>query len=250
MIIQPEFEDLVRTTDEICRTRFDRRMAAMYLAGSVAVGEAWCGASDLDWFVILHREPTPADKTWQRRTQRRLEQRFPAAAEVHVNLYSLARLRREAFWRFILRYNAARMGGSNVIAELSRAGAPTPRPSRALARSRVPFVRQCLSEALAGRCPPALAALPADPYLASRKLARNFVIVEGAFVLMCQRRFDSFKQEAVLHGLRRVSRRWRRLLTMTDAILTDPYHACVKPDDLMAEVEPFIEWGISLAEGS
>ena len=248
MIIQPEFEDLVSATDESCRRRFDCRMAAEYLAGSVAVGEALPGASDLDWFVILYDKPTSADKAWRRRMQIRLQNRFPAAFEVHLNLHSLAQLRGEDFWRFIFRYNAARIRGVNVIAQLERKGIRTPRPSRSLAKSRIPFVRKCLSEALAGRCPPALAELPSDPSLCTRKLARNFVIVEGAFVLMCQRSFKSFKQEAVLRGLRNTSRSWHPLLKKTEAILADPYGAGVPPDDLMAEVEPFIDWAIGLAE--
>ena len=248
MIIQPEFEALVRAADERCLTRFASRLRAAYLAGSVAVGEAWPGASDLDWFVFLGDEPTRADKAWRRRVQKRLEDEFPAASEVHLNLFSQERLRREGFWRFILRYNSDRVRGDNLISAFERQGIPTPRPSRKLAKSRLPFVRRCLSEALVGRCPPAFAGLPADPFLASRKLARNFVVVERAFVLMCLRAFTSFKQQAVLQGLRRKTRRWRPLLRRTEAILADPYRAGIRPADLMAEVEPFVNWAIILTE--
>ena len=248
MIIQREFEALVRAADGRCLTRFDSRLAAAYLAGSVAVGEARPGASDLDWFVFLRDEPTLADKAWRRRVQKQLEHGFPAASEVHLNLFSQERLRREGFWRFILRYNGHRVRGDNLIAAFERQGIRTPRPSRKLAKSRLPFVRHCLSEALAGRCPPALARLPSDPFLASRKLARNFVIVEGAFLLMCQRTFTSFKQEAVLQGLRETTHRWRPLLRKTAAILTDPYRAGIRPDDLMAEVEPFMNWAVTSTE--
>ena len=248
MNIQPEFEGLVREADERCLTRFDSRLAATYLGGGVAVGEAWPGASDLDWFVFLRDEPTLADKAWRRRVQKRLEDEFPAASEVHLNLFSQERLGREGFWRFILRYQGGRIRGDNLIAAFERQGVRTPRPGRKLAKSRLSFVRRCLSEALAGRCPPALAGLPIDPFLASRKLTRNFVIVEGAFILMCQRTFKSFKQEAVLQGLRETTSRWRSLLRKTEAILTDPYRAGIRPDDLMAEVEPFMNWAIILTE--
>ena len=139
MIIQPEFEGLVRAADERCLTRFDSRLAAAYLAGSVAVGEAWPGASDLDWFVFLRDEPSPADKAWRRRMCARLEARFPAAAEVHLNLHSQERLEREDFWRFILRYNAVRIRGANAVARAERQGVSTPRPGRKLAKSRLPF---------------------------------------------------------------------------------------------------------------
>ena len=248
MIIQPEFRGLVRAADERCLTRFGARLAAAYLAGSVAAGEAWPGASDLDWFVFLHDEPTHADKAWRRRVQKRLEKEFPAASEVHLNLYSEERLRSEAFWRFIFRYNGNRIRGDNLIAAFERQGIRTPRPSRKLAKSRLPFVRQCLSDALSGKCPAALAELPTDPFLASRKLARCFVIVEGAFALMCRGTFESFSQKAVLQGLRGTTRRWRRLLRKTEAILADPYRAGIRPDDLMAEVEPFMNWAILMTE--
>jgi len=250
MRLQEGFQDLVAAADECCALRFGPRLRGAYVAGSVAVGEAWPGASDLDWFVFLQEEPTPADMAWRSRTRRRLEGRFPVASEVHLNVHSVDRLMREGFWRFILRYNAVRIRGGDLPGELARRGVRTPRPSRRLARSRLAFVRQCLNEALAGRCPPALAELPADPFLATRKLARNFVIVEGAYVLMSRGAFKSFKQDAVLQGLRSASRRWRPLLRMTEAVLEDPYRAAASPDEFMKQVCPFINWAIGLIESA
>lgn len=248
--IQPEFQHLLVSADRVCAERFGARLVAVYLAGSVALCEAWPGASDLDCFAFLDGIPSPADKAWRRRAEKRLETEFPVASEVHLNVYPTERLRQESFWRFILRYNSLRINGSNLVAELGHQGFRTPRPSRRLARSRLSFVRQCLSEALAGRCPPALAGLPDDPFLASRKLARNFVVVEGAFILMCQGRFSSFEQGVVLAGLLDVEPRWRPLLRKTETILTDPHRARVRPDDLMVEVEPFMNWGIAVIEGA
>ena len=248
MQIQKEFAALVAATDGVCRRRFGNRLAAAYVAGSVARGEAWPGASDLDWFVFLHEEPTTLDKAWRRRRQRALQARFRVAGEVHLNVNSVERLRRESFWRFILRYNALRIRGSSVLAQLERQGHRVPRPGRELAKSRLPFVRQCLSEALAGRCPPAFAEMPSDPFLATRKLARNFVIVEGAYVLMCRGAFKSFGQGAVLHGLRRVRPSISGLLDTTAAILADPYQAKVKPKAFMRQVRSFVEWAVQWIE--
>jgi len=247
---QEGFRDLVAAADACCAGRFGPRLAAAYVAGSVAAGEAWPGASDLDWFVFLRDEPTRADKAWQSRARARLERDFPIADEVHLNVHSLDRLQREAFWRFILRYNAVRVRGPNLIAELARGGVRTTRPSRTLAKSRLPFVRRCLDEALAGRCPPALASLPPDPCLATRKLARNFVIVEGAYALMARGAFTSFKQEAVLDGLRRAWPRWRALVRTTQAVLDDPYRAAVPPDEFMRRVHPFVTWSIDVIENA
>ena len=244
MGIQEGYRELVSVADKWCADRFGDRLAATYLAGSVAVGEAWPGASDLDWWVFLRDELTRADRAWRARAEKRLETRFPIAPDVHLSVFSVERLKRETFWRFILRYNSLRIRGRNLVAELGRACARTPRPSRKLARSRLPFVRMCLDEALAGRPVPALGSLPSDFFLATRKLARNFVIVEGAYVLMAKGEFVSFRQEAVLQGVRRISRRWGNLTKMTEAILQDPHGAAVRPDEFMKEAGPFVNWAI------
>ncbi len=248
MKLQEDFEDLVAAVDECCALRFGTRLRGAYLGGSVAAGEAWPGASDLDWFVFLQEEPTRADRKWKTLTRRQLEGRYPIASEVHLNVYPVDRLAREEYWRFILRYNAVQVRGDNLLAELARCGIRAPRPSRSLAKSRLSFMRQCLEETVAGRCPPSLAELPADPFLTTRKLARNFVIVEGAHVLMAKGVFKSFKQEAVLEGLRSITRRWRPLLKMTEATLRDPYQAAVPPDEFMKQVGPFVTWAMVLIE--
>jgi hypothetical protein len=248
MGFQEEFKGLIAAADECCARRFGARLMAAYIAGSVAFDEALPGASDLDWFMFLRDEPSTADKSWRYRAQKRLEIRFPAAAEVHLNLFSVHWLKREKFSRFILRYNAVKVRGRDLVAELEHSGFRTPRPSRGLAKSRLPFVRKCLKEALAGRRPPSLAELPEDPFLTTRKLARNFVIVEGAYALMSAGAFKSFRQEAVFCGLRRISRRWGSLIDTTQAILEDPRRAAVRPAEFMREVNPFMDWAIDLIE--
>jgi predicted nucleotidyltransferase len=250
-LIQDEFRDLVAAADGACAARFGSRLRGAYLAGSTAFGEAWPGASDLDWFVYLQDEPTRADKTWQRRTRRRLESRFPVASEVHLNLFSLDRLRRDAFERFIIRYNTVRVRGTHLIAGLAREGIRTPRPSRRLAKGRLGFVRQCWEATLAGRCPPSLQEpLPSDPFLRTRKLARNYVIVEGAFALMTVGTFESFRQEAVLRGLREASTRWRPLVKTTEAVLADPFRAAVPPEAFVRDLRPFMEWVIDRVDNA
>ena len=120
--IQPEFQHLVVSADRVCAERFGARLVAVYLAGSVALCEAWPGASDLDCFAFLDGIPSPADKAWRRRAEKRLETEFPVASEVHLNVYPTERLRQESFWRFILRYNSLRINGSNLVAELGHQG--------------------------------------------------------------------------------------------------------------------------------
>lgn len=67
---------------------------------------------------------------------------------------------------------------------------------------------------------------------------------------MCQRRFTSFKQEAVIDGLRSSSPRWSRLLNVTAAILKDPFQAKIRPKDVVHEIEPYMEWAIDLIQNS
>ena len=240
MSIQPEFRPLVHEATRACRERFGDRLAAAYLSGSVAVGEAWPGASDLDWFTFLDDAPSAADQAWATATVGELEESHPVAADVHLNVLPAARLRDEPHWRFILRYNSRRMLGRDLIADLERDGVATMQPSPELARSRLPFVRQCLASALVGECPASLAEIPAEPHLASRKLARNFVIVEGAYLLMARRAFTSFRQDDVLRGLDETSSCWRALLRQTAEVLADPYRAGIPPEPLMASIEPFV----------
>jgi len=239
---QPGFADLLSAADTACADRFGSRLLAAYVAGSVALGEAWPGASDLDWFAFLRAEPTAADRAWRRRLQRRLAASIPVVSAVHLNIFPLTRLAREPFWRFILRHNAVRLRGTDLVARLARAGSRTPRPNRALAKHRLPFVRQCLAEALAGRRVPALADLPGNPALATRKLVRNFVFVEGAHLLMALGTFQSFRAAAVLQGLRHAAPQWRPVYDMAERTLADPHSVKVGPQEFMLTAHPFVEW--------
>jgi hypothetical protein len=247
---QPGFADLIAATDDACAERFGTRLLAAYVAGSVALGEAWPGASDLDWFVFIRAELTAADQTWRRRMQVRLAAHFPVVSEVHLNVYPLARLASEPYWRFIMRYNAVRIRGTDVVARLDRRGYRTPRPNRALAKQRLPFVRKCLAEAMSGRRVSALAELPEDQALATRKLVRNFVLVEGAHLLMALRVFRSFRKTEVLSALRISAPEWRSLYELAERILNDPNSVDVERQQFMQEVRPFVEWIIGAIERS
>lgn len=142
------------------------------------------------------------------------------------------------------------MAKRDLVSQFDREGIRTAVPGPKMARSRLPFVRKCLEEALAGRRISSLGQLPQDEYLASRKLARYFVLLEGAYVLMARGAFQSFRQEAVLAGLRKITRRWRPLLRTTEAILADPHKAAVQPREILRMLRPFVEWGLEVTEAS
>ena len=249
MTIQPEFLEAVRAVDQACAERFGDRLVGSYVAGSVASREALPGISDLDWWTFLHDEATPSDRAWRRRMERRLVHRYGVFPEAHVNVCSLSRLAQETFSRFILRYNCLRRRGANVVALLERRGCRTPRPSRKLAKSRLWFVRDCLSAAVRGDCPAALPSLlPSNPYLATRKLARNFMVVETAFLLMSRGTFRSFGQQDVLAGLASITPKWNRLIAQSKRILNDPLRASVKPSEYMRQAGPYVTWAIQQIE--
>jgi len=245
---QPGFAQLVSAVDAACTQRFGRRLLAAYVAGSVASGEAWPGASDLDWFAFIPDQPTPADRCWRRRAQARLADRFPIVSKIHLNVFPMDRLATEPYWRFILRYNAVRLRGADLVAKLAHRGHRTPRPGPAIAKKRLPFVRNCLAEALAGRRVPALAELPTAPALATRKLVRNFVLVEGAHLLMAMGCFQSFRQDDVLQGLHCLAPRWRGLFRAAQQVLGNPRKANIPPRRFMEQAQPFVEWMIQTIE--
>ena len=206
------------------------------------------GASDLDWFTFLHNAPTAADRAWRRRKLAALQRRFPVADEVHLNVFPVAKLAAEPFWRFILTYNALRVDGTDLPARLAREGLATPKPDAALAKSRLPFVRSCLAAALSGQRIPALAELPDNPALATRKLVRNFVLVEGAHYLMAVGAFETFGADGVLRELRRRAPQWADLCDQADRVLRDPYEAGIRPGRFMTIARPFVEWLIAEIE--
>jgi len=208
---QPEFRPAIDEMDRRISQRFSARLQATYLGGSIPFGEAWPGASDVDCFFFTAEAPTADDEQWCRSTARELHAQFPVAAEFHVNHHGLARLETEEFWRFILRYNSVRLRGRDVLEELATRGFPTPQPTREWARGRLEFVRTCLKEAVAGRCPPSLERRVDDPFLWTRKLVRNFIVVEGGFLLMALDELETFGQGEVIGKLSRRCPKWTQL---------------------------------------
>ncbi len=250
MKLQEGFRDLVAVVNERCAARFGLRLRAAYLGGSVPVGEAWPGASDLDWFVFLQASP-----------HGQMGHGNPAR---EGNLRPVFRSRRKSIststrWTDSCARNP---GGSSCATMRFESEARISLPSWRVAESEHlvraadwpgPGCRGCANawpkQWRADARPHWPSCLPTPP-LATRKLARNFVIVEGAHVLMARGAFKSFTQDAVLQGLRDASRRWRPLLRMTEDVFEDPYRAEVSPNDFMKEVCPFMNWAIALIENA
>ena len=56
-----QFTLLAQEADMLCRDYFGKRLAACYLHGSIAMGDAIAGISDLDYYVVLSESLTEED---------------------------------------------------------------------------------------------------------------------------------------------------------------------------------------------
>ena len=226
----------------LCRERFGENLKAVWLTGSISVGEALVGKSNVNWFMFLENDPSENDSAWIENTKEKIANQFPTVGEVLMNLYSLDRLRKERFWRFIIRYNSVQLHGEDVLTELEKEGFETPEPSKKFAQSRTAFAKKCIDSAVKGKLTPELTVLPVDPFLSSRILVRYFVIIEGAYLLMAEDKFTSFRQDEVLNQLQADYPEWKEVLDMTEKILKDPKHANILPDTVVEKVAPFVYW--------
>lgn len=237
--MQPEFQPLVTAATTLCESALGDRLTAIYLHGSVAMGDAVAGISDLDCFLVTRGALTEADTRALAQLEARLLSEYPIASEIHLAAHSTDDLAADSFARFILKYNSTLILGRDVVRELDRIS-PTLEPNAATAKGRLPFARHCFSQALDGRQPDCTGPLPSDPYYVSRKFARYFVVIEGAYFLMSQNRFASFAGEDVLSKLADCG--FAEELSLARAVLSDAKRAAVEPDDFLRRVRPLVDW--------
>ena len=240
---QAEYAAVVEDAVARCRDRFAADGISVYLTGSVATGEALVGVSDVDFFCFHRGQGRPDDIDWSKRTCADLHTHHgDVAVEFHLNLFPLDRLRQDSFWRFMLRYNSIRLLGADTLAALEQEGHSVPVPSASLAIGRRAFVTKCLEQVMAGQAPDSLGVLPEDPSLATRKLVRNFVLVEGAYLLMLDGHFTAFTRASVVPHLRTLFPQWQELYELSDHVLDHPYDSGVTPSGYMAACEPFVRF--------
>lgn len=242
--IQAEFRPAIQLALKLCTDRFGESLRAIYIGGSVAFGEALAGVSDVDWWMFQELEPNESDKSWCRDKGSMLNERYPVVNGFHLSLLALDRLREETIWRFIFRYNSVRLHGTDIISELEKEGIHTPAPSRELAQSRIGWLEKITNAAVDGSFSEVAFPLPQNPCLATRKLAKWFVILEGAHLLMADCAFSSFRQRDVLQQLRSLYPQWTYLFTITQRILEDPFAADIPPGTFINHVTPFMRWAI------
>ena len=131
-----QFTLLAQEADMLCRDYFGKRLAACYLHGSIAMGDAIAGISDLDYYVVLSESLTEEDCTWLCNTKEQLEGRYAICPEVHLAVCTVDELKGNSFARFALKYNAQRMSGADVLSSLENDGYPVPLPDAAMAKGK------------------------------------------------------------------------------------------------------------------
>ncbi|NCO37662.1 MAG: hypothetical protein COZ06_31855 [Armatimonadetes bacterium CG_4_10_14_3_um_filter_66_18] len=102
--VQEQFRPAIESVLRSCTQWFGERMTALYLAGSVAFGEAWPGASDVDCFIFLEAAPDESDARWCESQATRLAREYPVVSEFHLVVHSVDRLRTDTTWRYLLRH--------------------------------------------------------------------------------------------------------------------------------------------------
>lgn len=248
-LTQQEFGPTIVRALDLCEGHYRGRLKAVFLAGSVAFGEAWPGASDVDLFVFVDPGPNEGDRAWAGDTSRALSGNLPAGSDFHLAVHPFQRLRTDETWRYLLRFFATQLHGGDSLADLERDGIHTPRPTKRMATIAVRTTRRVLDETMEDHFPERVFPLPSEPWKATRKLARWFMIHEGATLLIADDKFTSFRQTDVLRQLRTAFPQWADCFAVTERILTDPEGAGISPDEFMAVVAPFIRWATDRVGG-
>ena len=240
--MQKEFIPLVEDMVRLSEHYFRRRLVAIYLHGSVAMGDAVPYVSDLDSYLVLSKELGREDKRYLERTQEELQQRYPAINGVHLSAHSANDLTGDPFARFVLRYNSILCYGNDIAGEIDNSGWERFEPNAEMAKGRLAFARKCFEQALDCEQPMYTGEIPTDPCLASRKYARYFVVIEGAYFLMSRNQFESFEKEDVLNKLYQYASAFKKELDMTREILKDSKAAGIAQDEFLRRIRPLVEW--------
>jgi len=256
--VQQEYRHAVDDAVKLCRDRFKDGLLAAYWGGSAAFDEGCPPESDVSLFAFTASEPAEGDASWAADARAKLGGRHPISKHHRLILFSVSLLRTENWlMKFILRYNAVRVDGRDLLAEFESEGITIQRPSPQVAKGRIPWVRQCVDGLEGGVLPDVLfkemmpsdlSEIPPDNFHATRKLARNFVVLEGAYVLMAAGRFRTFRQRDVLSDLRGFYAQWNDFLDRTERILAGPHAAGISPLRFAKDALPFAKWSVQQME--
>ena len=247
--MQSEFRPLVKDAVLYCEKYFDEKLLTIYLHGSIAKGDAIPYVSDLDFYIVISCKLKHKDKKYIEIMEQRLQQKYPIINGIHFSVHSLGDLENDKFARFILKYNSMLYFGKDIVKELDDiVGCEKFEPNVKLAKSRLDFARECFKQALDDKQPMCVDEVPNDTYYAARKYARYFVVIEGAYFLMSQNKFESFEKMDVLDKLYKYTNGFEKELDMTRQILIDSKRTGISHYEFLKRIRSFVEWMFDMIE--
>lgn len=248
--MQKEFRPLMEDASMCCKKYFAEKLLAIYLHGSIAMNDAIPYVSDLDCYIVTVEELGSEDEQYLERMENELQQKYAIVNGIHLSVHSVKDLAEDKFARFVLKYNSVLYYGKDIANELDNSGYEKFEPNAEMAKGRLAFARQCFEQALDNKQPMCTGEIPTDTYYASRKYARYFVIIEGAYFLMSQNRFESFEKGNVLNKLYKYTNGFEEELDMTCEILKNPESAGITHDEFLKRIRLFVEWMFDRIEKS
>ena len=248
--MQEEYISLVDELEIACRLYFAERLVSAYIHGSIDKLDAVYGISDLDYYVVISDNASAEDLQWQQAITVQLQKQFDAVDEIHLTIQSVDGLKNDPFVRFILTHNATLRMGRSIESIPDYQNCERYEPCRDLAQMRLSFARKCFEEALCQQQPECTGEIPSNAYYAARKLARYFVIIEGAYFLMARGGFCGFEKENVMFGLRKEAAHFLSTLNMVDSVLSDPLSEKIDRETFLKNVKPLVEWMFSEIENT
>ena len=242
-MIQEEYQNAIKEALSLAKYNFINRLAAFYVGGSVALGEAWPGISDVDAYVVINGNATDNDLYWKTRSESSLKERFPEIAnDFHFTLLPTEMLKTETcLYKFFLKYASERIYGDDIISQMEKDGFVTPKPSRELAISRFAFMENNIRTILDGKFPKTLGSLPDSDHFAVRKLARC-LIFDSAWLLIACDNFNSFRASDVLASLKIKFPEWSDIYISIETALESPLKAPISTQDFIKLIQNYYLW--------
>ena len=239
--MQKEFQLLVDEAMMLVKEYFSERFLAAYLHGSLNYGDAIPNISDMDCYIVIKNYLNDNDKAWISDNENKLQNKYPIINGVHLSTHSAEEVKKDAYTRFILKYNSSLYDGVDIAEIFNTEEFGAIKPDKGVAKSRLKFAKQCFDDALNGRQPACTGELPKNTYYIARKFARYFVIIEGAYWLMSIDRFNTFEKEQVLMNLRENCSEFNDVLDLAEKVLLNPVKSGISHEEFLIKISPFMQ---------
>lgn len=259
----PFFRSIIDRIVTESTAHYGDRIAAVYIHGSVHRGEAVRGLSDVDITVFIQDERRDEDVAWRIATNDRLQAELPefgwhwVPPATSTAVFSDFRrafhgggpsdtsftVLRGRAWTHLLRDDATLVFGTDLARDL-----PETPNDLSWARAKFELPRNTVRHAAGLPCVPNTPEaeaelrqwpLPKGEKMRLRKLARLGVL-GGAYLLMAQNRFVSYKGGDVLPVLQEELPEWKAFLTATEALYVVPGDAL--SHDLSEYLPRLVAW--------